>query len=212
MSPVIVSRTAALLLATAVFFLLQLPHSHAQWWKRAPADFEECADLAEKSPTKEQKTAALASCNSKFAGRRKPGGGYAYFDFLQNRTFDIAGPNPTPEEQKKIDESYAAYLAEQRRSKAAAEAAVQQRQQRERELSEQREREQQRERIEQVSLRSSIESAPPPVQHAKQQPTPTKSGVRARPKTRHCGKGSFSCQFPKLSNGLNGLKRILRFP
>ena len=73
----------------------------AQWWRSAPVDFESCADTAERAKTKEEKTAQLAECNAKFAGRRKPGGGYTYYDFMQDRTFDIAGPNPTPEEQKK---------------------------------------------------------------------------------------------------------------
>ena len=94
--------------------------SDAQWWRSAPVDFESCADVAEKAKTKEEKTAALAECNAKFAGRRKPGGGYTYYDFMQDRTFDIAGPNPTPEEQKKIDEQYTAYLERERRNSIAA--------------------------------------------------------------------------------------------
>ena len=96
--------------------------AHAQWWRIAPVDFEECADVAEKAKTREEKTSALAECNAKFAGRRKPGGGYTYYDFMQDRTFDIAGPNPTPEEQKKIDEQYTAYLEKQRRNNIAGRA------------------------------------------------------------------------------------------
>ena len=72
----------------------------AEAWRSAPVDFEACADTAEKARTKEDKTAALAECNAKFAGRRKPSGGYTYYDFMQDRTFDIAGPNPPPEAQK----------------------------------------------------------------------------------------------------------------
>src|SRR6201985_3696649 len=101
----------------------------AQWWPHSPADFEECADLAEKASTKETKSSKLAECNSKFAGRRKPGGGYTYYDFMQDRSFDIAGPNPTPEEQKHIDEQYAPYLESQRRSTIAAAFAAKQQQQ-----------------------------------------------------------------------------------
>ena len=97
MSVVVASRRAALFVAAAGFFLLTPSHAQAQWWKRAPVDFEECADAAEKAATKTEKTAALAGCNSKFAGRRKAGGGYSYYDFLQDRTFDIAGPDPTPD-------------------------------------------------------------------------------------------------------------------
>jgi hypothetical protein len=93
-------RTSALLFAGTVgLIVLQPVRVSAQWWSSAPADFEECADKAEKAATKEEKTTALAECNAKFAGRRKAGGGYAYYDFMQDRTFDIAGPNPTPEEQ-----------------------------------------------------------------------------------------------------------------
>jgi hypothetical protein len=92
----------------------------AQWWNRAPADFEECSEAAEKASTPQEKSSALAECSAKFAGRRKPGGGYTYYDFMQDRSFDIAGPNPTPEEQRHIDEQYTAYLESQRRSNIAA--------------------------------------------------------------------------------------------
>ncbi len=106
--------------------VLQPKRAVAAWWSKAPADFEECADLAEKSPTKEQKTAALADCSAKFAGRRKPGGGYTYYDFMQNRSFDIAGPNPTPEEQKYIDQQYSLYLEKQRHDSVTAALLAQQ--------------------------------------------------------------------------------------
>jgi hypothetical protein len=91
-------------------------HAQAQWWTAAPADYEDCAERAQKSASKDKKADALADCEAKFAGRRKPGGGYSYYDFMQNRAFDIAGPNPTAAEQKAIDEQYAAYLDGRRRS------------------------------------------------------------------------------------------------
>ena len=106
---VIASRASSFVVATIGSLVVLAPmRCDAQWWRSAPVDFESCADLAEKAGTKEEKTAKLAECNAKFAGRRKPGGGYTYYDFMQDRTFDIAGPNPTPEEQKKIDEQYTA--------------------------------------------------------------------------------------------------------
>ena len=117
----IASRTFAFVVAAIGSLVVLAPvRSDAQWWRSAPVDFESCADVAEKAKTKEEKTAALAECNAKFAGRRKPGGGYTYYDFMQDRTFDIAGPNPTPEEQKKIDEQYTAYLERERRNSIAA--------------------------------------------------------------------------------------------
>jgi hypothetical protein len=189
-------KTALLLTTTAGFFLLLQPHAHAQWWKRAPVDFEECADQAEKSPTKQEKTAALAECNAKFAGRRKPGGGYTYYDFLQDRSFDIAGPNPTPEEQRKIDESYGAYLANQRRNNLAAEAAAKQQQQ----------QQQQQEQIQQVALHTETERVPVPVERPKQQQAMS-GDTRPRAKG-GCVKGSFSCEWPRLSESLNELKKL----
>ena len=199
MSDVVASRRAALVVAAAGFFLLTPVHAHAQWWKRAPVDFEECADAAEKAANKTEKTAALADCNAKFAGRRKPGGGYSYYDFLQDRTFDIAGPNPTPEEQKKIDESYTAYLANQRRSNEAAQAAA--RQQRE---------QQEQARQQQVALRTEVERVSVPVARV---PVPVErpkvqQSVSPRPKGAPCTKGSFSCEWPRLSESLNELKKL----
>ncbi len=150
---------------------------------------------AEKAATKAEKTSALADCNAKFAGRRKTGGGYTYYDFLQDRTFDIAGPNPTPEEQKKIDESYTAYLANQRRSTVVAEAVARQ------------QREQQAQQIQQVALRTDVERVPVPVERPKVQQA-VGGDPRARPKGAPCTKGSFSCEWPRLSESLNDIKKL----
>src|SRR6185503_19000945 len=141
-----------------------------------------------------EKTSALAACNAKFAGRRKAGGGYSYYDFLQDRTFDIAGPNPTPEEQKKIDEAYTGYLANQRRSNEAAQATA--RQQRE-------QQEKQAQQFQQVALRTDVERVPVPVERPKVQQT-----AGQRPKGAPCTKGSFSCEWPRLSESLNELKKL----
>ena len=178
------SRIAALLVgATGALVVLQPSQAHAQWWTRGPVDFEACADVAEKLPTKEERTSALAECNAKFAGRRKPGGGYTYYDFMQDRTFDIAGPNPTPEEQKHIDEQYTVYLEKQRRNSIAAAFAAKQ---------------QQVQQLQPVSLRSeSVRS------ESERVPLPTR-----RPKAANCAKNSFSCEWPRLSEGLNGLKKL----
>lgn len=175
--------------------------SDAQWWRSAPADFESCADVAEQAKTKEEKTAALAECNAKFAGRRKPGGGYTYYDFMQDRTFDIAGPNPTPEEQKKIDEQYTAYLERERRNSIAAALAAKQHQQQEPQPV------QQAQGVQQVSLRT--EQAPPPAETGRV-PVPVASPVKqaARIKAANCAKNSFSCEWPRLSEGINEIKKL----
>jgi hypothetical protein len=166
---VIVLRKSVLLVcATAGLAALLPARASAEWWSRAPADFEECADNAEKLPTKEARTDALAECNAKFAGRRKVSGGYTYYDFMQDRTFDIAGPNPTAEEQKYIDEQYTLFLEKQRRKNIAAAFAAQQQQQ-----QQEQEQEQEQEQIQQASLNSDAERIPLP------QNRPTKAQMAA---------------------------------
>jgi hypothetical protein len=163
---------------TAALVVLQSQQARAQWWRLAPVDFEACADVAERAPTKEERTSALAECNAKFAGRRRPGGGYTYYDFMQDRTFDIAGPNPTPQEQKYIDEQYTVYLEKQRRNKIAAAFAAKQ---------------QQVQQVQPVSLRSETERVPLPIK---------------RPKAANCAQHAFSCEWPRLSERLHELKKM----
>ena len=186
----IASRLSALLIAAIAGCLALTPsRTQAQWWRGAPADFEECADKAEKAAAREERTAALSECNAKFAGRRKPGGGYSYFDFMQNRSFDIAGPNPTPEEQKKIDEHYTDFLDRERRNSIAAALSAKQLQ------------------LQQVSLKS--ESDKPPTTTASiVKPQAAASDLRSRTRTGSCPRGSFSCEWPRLSEGLKDLKKL----
>jgi hypothetical protein len=193
-------RTSALLFAGTVgLIVLQPVRVSAQWWSSAPADFEECADKAEKAATKEEKTTALAECNAKFAGRRKAGGGYAYYDFMQDRTFDIAGPNPTPEEQKYIDQQYTVYLENQRRNNIAAAQAAKQQQEVQPPPSPPQED------LQQASLKSDIPKVPLPVQRpTKQQQAAANDRLRAA----NCAKRTFSCEWPKLSESLNELKKL----
>jgi hypothetical protein len=173
-------RLVLLIAASAAF--VALTPVQAQWWSRAPADFEECADKAEKAATRQDKASQLAECNAKFAGRRKPGGGYTYFDFMQNRSFDIAGPNPTPEEQKKIDEQYTRFLDQERQSRVAAEARFKARAE--------------RQLLQQASLRS------------EKVPLPVVAPNKPRPKLTNCAQHSFSCDWPRLSESLKDLKKL----
>jgi hypothetical protein len=196
-SSVIASRYSVLLMATITGCVaLHGSRVHAQWWSHAPADFEECADAAEKLSTKDTKASALVECNAKFAGRRKPGGGYTYYDFMQNRSFDIAGPNPTPEEQRKIDQQYTEFLDQERRNSIAAAAAVRQQQQ------------QQAQPVQPVTLRSEPEKIPLPVEAPNKPQSPAGADVRARAKG-NCARHSFSCEWPRLSEGIKDLKKIL---
>jgi hypothetical protein len=84
-------------------------------------DFEECAGWAQTIPPGTERIARIMDCGARFAGRRKAGGGYAYYDLLQNRSFDIAGPNPTADERTRIYSEYIHFLGSQRRQAALAE-------------------------------------------------------------------------------------------
>jgi len=195
----IITAIKVCLLALGCAMLLPC-EARAQWWSRSPVDFEECADLAEKITAKEARTSALAECNAKFAGRRKPGGGYSYFDFMQNRTFDIAGPNPTPEEQRQIDEQYTAYLESQRRKSIKAAFLAKQQQ------------------MQQTAPKGGIEkasfttpsirkprTAPGNVKRVRATSATTSTGATTEP----CRGSSFDCEWPKLSEGIKELKRTL---
>src|SRR5580704_6215171 len=85
-------------------------------------DFEECVEALQAGrPSNDERGSSMTNCNARFAGRRKPGGGYSYYDFMQGRSFDIAGPNPTAEERKQIDRAYIEFLDAQRRETVSAE-------------------------------------------------------------------------------------------
>jgi hypothetical protein len=190
----LIASGKAVLLSVAFVgcMVLQPSRAEAQWWSRGPADFEECADAAEKAATKEAKTAALSECNAKFAGRRKPGGGYTYYDFMQNRNFDIAGPNPTPEEQKHIDEQYTAFLDQERRNTIAAALMAKKAQ------------------VQQASLKQDAPATakiPIPVE-APNKAQAAANDIRARIKASNCARHSFSCDWPRLSESFKDLKKL----
>jgi hypothetical protein len=187
---VIYSRKSALLHAAIVCCVVLIPaRSHAQWWgPRAPADYEECAEAAEKAATREAKATQLAECGVKFAARRKPGGGYSYFDFMQNRHFDIAGPNPTAEEQRHIDEQYAEYLGRERKSAITA-AFIRKQQQ-----------------LQHAAPESEKKSAVPVP--ANRPRGVTVGSATSRPKPPSCASDSFSCNWPRLAEGIKDIKKL----
>jgi hypothetical protein len=108
---------------------------------------------------------------------------------MQDRTFDIAGPNPTPEEQKYIDHQYTAYLESQRRNTIAAAFTAKQAQQQELQQG-----------MQEVSLRSETEKIPVPVA------SPVKQAARI--KASNCAKNAFSCEWPRLSQSIDDLKKV----
>jgi len=146
-------------------------------------DFEECVEQVQaKPPSNDERGALMTDCNARFAGRRKAGGGYNYYDFMQDRKFDIAGPNPTAEERKQIDREYMGFLDAQRREAVSAELARRQNEQ----------------------LRADMESArqsvgpPMALTPTNSAPTAAKRSVD-RSKSTRCEDGSLSCSWAKFS-------------
>jgi hypothetical protein len=153
------------------------------WWlgfhesqPQLARDFEECVEQVEaKSPDNDERRALTTACNARFAGRRKAAGGYTYYDFMQNRNFDIAGPNPTAQERKQIDREYMGFLDTQRRETMSAELAKKQNEQ----------------------LQADLESAHQPV-GPPMTLLPRKRPVE-RTKPVRCEEASLSCSWAKFS-------------
>jgi hypothetical protein len=158
-----------------------------QWWpQQPPKDFEECSESADRTASsQDERISLIAQCDKQFVGRRKPGGGYTYFDFLQNRHFDIAGPNPTPSELKYFDEEYALYLDTQGRDAVAAAVAEKRNQTAQAELGDDR-------------LRGSIDL---PGSRPTNIPIPRAVDHAARSK-RLCEDAFLSCSWTKFSTGI----------
>jgi len=160
------------------------------WWlgfRGSPSqlaqDFEECVEQVQaNSPSNDERGALMTDCNARFAGRRKAGGGYTYYDFMQDRNFDTAGPNPTAEERKRIDHEYMAFLDAQRREAISAELAKRQNEQL------------------QADLESARPSVGPPMVLT---PTNPPSSAAKRPvdrsKSTRCEDGSLTCSWAKFS-------------
>jgi hypothetical protein len=169
----------ALALLALVFFWLGFRGSPPQLAR----DFEECIEQVQaESPADDQRGALMTSCNARFAGRRKPGGGYTYYDFMQDRKFDIAGPNPTAEERNQIDREYMGFLDAQRREAVSAEFAKRQNEQLH------------------ADMERARQPAGPPMVLT---PKDTVSAAAKRPvdrsKSTRCEDGSLSCSWAKFS-------------
>jgi hypothetical protein len=95
---------------------------------------------AKDTKSKDGLSVLLSICSSDFKGRRKAGGGYAYYDSCQHRTFDTKGPNPTPDELKSMKMQCLAYLDAQARVAAEEEEAERRAQQAAQEVRDRRER------------------------------------------------------------------------
>ena len=153
---------------------------HRNSGPRAGRDYEDCAEEAQaNSSSSVEYSKLITHCGERFAGRRKPGGGYTYFDFLQNRTFDITGPNPTEAESKKIDRSYMEFLGAQRREMLLSDLAKAQA------------------NHEQAGFEPGRQDARAPLVLAPKIPLPARRPFIKR--SRPCEDGSISCTWAKLT-------------
>jgi hypothetical protein len=146
-------------------------------------DYEDCAEEAQANVVSSAEYSKLITrCGERFAGRRKAGGGYTYFDFMQNRSFDIAGPNPTEDERRQIDRSYMEFLGSQRREILSSDSAKA------------------RANQEQATLERGRQDAGAPLVLTPKIPLPVKRPPIERLKA--CEDGSLSCGWEKLSTAI----------
>jgi hypothetical protein len=178
-----VEKRLVAFVALALFALVALVVLWLGFYGSSPQlarDFEECIEQAEATPATDEARGALTTgCNARFAGRRKPGGGYSYYDFMQDRNFVIAGPNPTAQERKQIDQAYMGFLDAQRREAVSAELA----------------------RRQDERLRADLERARQPVGPPMVLTPPNVRPPAARPQAKlaRCEDGSLSCGWEKFS-------------
>ena len=175
---VVAASVVAALLALVLVWLV-FPGASPQ----SAFDFEDCVERVQAQLSSNDELAALMTdCNVRFAGRRRPDGGYIYYDFMQDRKFAIAGPNPTPEERKAIDQAYIGYLDAQRREAVSAEFAKRQNEQ----------------------LRADMERARQPGPPLILTPTNSSAAKRMadRPKPPRCDEDSLSCTLSKISTAV----------
>jgi len=150
-------------------------------------DYEDCVDRAQAQGLIGDEAGNLvAGCGARFAGRRKADGGYSYYDFMQDKKFDIAGPNPTSDERRAIDREYIGYLEMQRREAISAALATQQNE----------------------KLRVDIETARQPagaplalIPTSVPLPVPRRVAEQ-RERARHCAEDALFCTISKLSSAV----------
>jgi hypothetical protein len=177
-----ISIAAAALVAAAIV-LTQYGGSSVE----SARDYEDCVERVQaQGLAGDEAGNLLGGCGARFAGRRKADGGYSYYDFMQDRKFDIAGPNPSPEERKAIDREYIGYLEAQRREAISAALAKQQNE----------------------KLRVDIETArqpagPPLALVPANVPLPIPRRVaEQRERARHCAEDALFCTLSKLSSAV----------
>ena len=151
-------------------------------------DYEDCVERMQTQGVPETELNGMVTgCGARFAGRRKADGpGYTYYDFMQDKKFDIAGPNPSAEERKAIDREYITYLEGQRREAISAALAKQQNE----------------------KLRADIEGAQQPAGQPlslmpANVPLPVPRRVaEQRGRAQHCTEETLSCTLSKLSSAV----------
>jgi hypothetical protein len=161
-----------------------------EWFQPRPQDYEQCSAQAEKTASSgDERTTLLGECDKKYVARRKEGGGYRYYDFLQNRQFEIAGPNPTREEQKHFDEQYSLYLKAQKQEADAARLAQQESRNLQPDIKDDR------------VVGSTSSAGPPLVITPSRVPIP-KARSSVLPPLASCEESSPSCSWEKFTAGI----------
>jgi len=177
-----VNKYLVTLVAVALLAMVGLWLGSRESTPHVARDFEECVEQAQAdAPSNDERSSMMRACGAQFAGRRKPGGGYAYYDFMQDRSFDIAGPNPTADERKRIDDEYMVFLDAQRREAISADMA--------------------KRRNEQLQADIELARQPvgPPTVLTPRIASSSVVGKKPADRSKHCEAGSLSCGWAKFS-------------
>ena len=76
-----------------------------------PKDYEECADkAAREAKNRDSLGILLQNCHSEFPGRKKPAGGYRYFDPRTGEYVDVSGPKFSAADVVAIEKQYQSFL------------------------------------------------------------------------------------------------------
>jgi hypothetical protein len=96
------------LLTAIIAVSVSIPYheAHAQLLSIfGPKDYEDCAERAAKdAKTNNALSILLQNCNTSFPARRKPGGGYVYYEEVSQTYLDVSGPRLSKADKKLIEQ------------------------------------------------------------------------------------------------------------
>ena len=90
----------------AIILSLLISETASAWNLFGPKDFESCQEEAARdAKSKDALSILIDSCDSNYPARRKPQGGYYYYDFETKKYYDVSGPKPSKKDWEAIEKA-----------------------------------------------------------------------------------------------------------